>query len=71
MRYGGWKEARVSRGIERFPSDFELALAERLPGEELARFKPDQTVEVRASPDLLVSGYIDGVGHRLSTNDHR
>lgn len=70
VRYGGWKEARISRGIERFPSDFEFALAERLPGEELRKFEPGKTVEVRAGPDLLVTGYIDRVGHRLSANDH-
>ncbi len=71
VRCGGWKEARVSRGIERFPSDFELALAERVPGAKAVKFKPGTTVEVRAGPDLLVTGYIDRVGHRLSTNDHR
>ncbi len=57
VRYGGWNEARVYRGIERFPSDVEFALAKRLPGEELRRFEPGATVEVRAGPDLLVTDY--------------
>ena len=70
VRYGGWKEARISRGIERFPSDFVIAVAERVLGEELVRLRPGATVDVRAGSDMLGTGYIDRVGHRISASDH-
>jgi hypothetical protein len=49
-------EPETNGVIERFPSDFGIGLAECVPGEELRKFQPGATVEVRASPDLLVTG---------------
>lgn len=28
----GWQQVRLTRGIERFPSDFSISLTERYPG---------------------------------------
>ncbi|HZR87898.1 MAG TPA: hypothetical protein VFB02_13900 [Bradyrhizobium sp.] len=56
----GWTEMRVTRGIERCPSDFEVALTERYPGQaQPAVINPGDSCTVTIGGDLVLTGYVD------------
>lgn len=64
--YSGWTRARVTRGIERCPSDFEVTMTELFPGEfdslTLDVF-PGQSFELYLGPpnrgNLVITGFVD------------
>ncbi|CAI1698669.1 Mu-like prophage tail protein gpP [Serratia fonticola] len=67
----GWDDIRVTRGIERLPSDFDLSLMDYYPGsdgEELVR-KGDPC-QVMLGDDLVMTGYIDRWNPALSKSRH-
>ncbi|MFV8985353.1 phage baseplate assembly protein [Serratia fonticola] len=67
----GWDDIRVTRGIERLPSDFDLSLMDYYPGsdgEELVR-KGD-SCQVMLGDDLVMTGYIDRWNPALSKSRH-
>ncbi|WP_447877511.1 phage baseplate assembly protein [Serratia fonticola] len=67
----GWDNIRVTRGIERLPSDFDLSLMDYYPGsdgEELVR-KGDPC-QVMLGDDLVMTGYIDRWNPALSKSRH-
>lgn len=56
----GWDSVRVTRGIERFPSDFDLGLMDYFPGnEDLQLVEEGMSCEVRIGDDLTLTGYVD------------
>lgn len=67
----GWKSVRVTRGIERIPSDFLLSVTEKYPGvaDDLV-ITPGAPVEVRIGGDLVISGYLDRYEPSISPNAH-
>jgi prophage tail gpP-like protein len=69
--WGGWTEVRITRGIERLPSDFELHLTERFPGEADAMFvNPGDACQVKIGGDLVMTGYVDRVIGSLDARQH-
>lgn len=59
-RYGGWTAVRVTRGLTRSATDFEVEVSERWAGQaEPWRIKPFSTCQVFAGKDKLMTGYID------------
>lgn len=59
-KLSGWQGVRVTRGIERMPSDFDIEFTERFPGEaEAVVVKPGDACQVRIGDDLVVTGYVD------------
>lgn len=61
LQLSGWEDIRVTRSIERFPSDFEISMTERFPG-ELKPFVvvPGDSCQVKLGDDLVLTGYVDG-----------
>ncbi len=58
--WSGWTAVRIGRGIERFPSDFEVALTERYPGEAgVLMAEPGQSCVLKIGNDLVITGAID------------
>ncbi|EMO9494388.1 phage tail protein, partial [Raoultella ornithinolytica] len=56
----GWDAVRVTRSIERFPSDFSLGLMDYYPGtSEKQLVQEGQSCDVRIGNDLVLTGYID------------
>lgn len=58
----GWETIRVTRGIERFPSDFSVEMTERYPGEAQSYFDVMQSgdaVTVKLGADTVLTGYVD------------
>ena len=56
----GWDQVRVTRSIERLPSDFSLSLMDEYPGsdEQQLVVEGDACV-VRIGDDLVLTGYVD------------
>src|SRR5581483_950681 len=56
----GWTDIRVTRGIERFPSDFEIHMTELFPPEmQAVVVQPGDACQVKLGNDVVVTGYID------------
>lgn len=67
----GWTDIRVTRGIERLPSDFNVGLTELYPGElERLVIEPGAACEVRLGGDLVISGYADHFVPSISAGAH-
>ncbi len=70
-RISGWQQIRVTRGIERCPSDFEISLTEKYPGSAAEVFvAAGQTCRVRIGGDLVLSGYVDRYGCTIAADSH-
>ena len=67
----GWTEVRVTRGVERCPSDFEIAMTELYPGEPLdVTVRPGDECQVVLGADLVLTGYVDRFVPSLGPSDH-
>ncbi|MDP8798324.1 contractile injection system protein, VgrG/Pvc8 family [Serratia marcescens] len=59
-RISGWDSVRVTRGIERLPSDFDLSLMDYYPGnDEKQLVLPGDSCTVHLGNDLVMTGYVD------------
>jgi len=69
--YGGWTAARVTRGLTRCATDFEIEVSERWAGQaEPWRIKPFARCEVFAGKDRLMTGYVDSYSPSGSATSH-
>ncbi|WP_176043628.1 phage baseplate assembly protein [Burkholderia vietnamiensis] len=67
----GWTDIRVTRGIERCPSDFEIGLTERSP-EQLSDIvvRAGAPVQVSLGRDLVITGYVDEFIPSFAPEEH-
>jgi prophage tail gpP-like protein len=71
QRLSGWQEIRVSRGIERCPSDFDIQFTARFPGEaEAAEIRAGAPCQVLIGGDVVVTGYVDRYAPEISPSSH-
>lgn len=67
----GWTDVRVTRGIERLPSDFSIGMTELYPGEfDRLELPPGAACQVRLGQDPVVTGYVDHYIPSMSAGDH-
>jgi prophage tail gpP-like protein len=67
----GWTEVRVTRGIERCPSDFQIGMTERFPGQPDAFVvHPGDACTVKLGDDLVLTGYVDRVVYGIGPEQH-
>ncbi|MHB9807000.1 phage baseplate assembly protein [Pantoea ananatis] len=67
----GWDDVRVTRGIERLPSDFDLGLMDYFPGSsEKQLVREGEPCEVRLGDDLVMTGYVDQWSPMISGRRH-
>jgi prophage tail gpP-like protein len=67
----GWTEIRVTRGVERCPSDFDIALTELFPGEAQALVvQPGDPCQVAIGGDLVITGYVDRFIPSIAASQH-
>lgn len=59
QRITGWTSVRVTRGIERCPSDFEVEFTEPYPAVSNVMVQPGDFCEVYLGTDLVISGFVD------------
>lgn len=56
----GWHSVRITRGIERFPSDFDLGLMDYYPGIEGKQLVVDgMPCQICIGDDPVITGYVD------------
>ncbi len=70
-RLSGWTSVRVSRGIERCPSDFDIGMTERYPGEvDGVLVSPGDPCRVLIGNDLVITGYVDRFIPSITAGQH-
>jgi prophage tail gpP-like protein len=71
QQLSGWQETRVTRGIERCPSDFALAVTEKFPlSSDALQISPGQACTIMIGGDLVLTGYVDTVRPALEADAH-
>ncbi|WP_164931711.1 phage baseplate assembly protein [Dyella sp. M7H15-1] len=67
----GWTGIRLTRGVERLPSDGSIGFTELYPG-ELAQVmvQPGQACTVSMGDDLVMTGYVDRFIPSISDGQH-
>lgn len=67
----GWTDVRITRGVERLPSDFSIGMTELYPG-ELARVTavPGSACVVKVGGEELITGYVDRFVPSLTADSH-
>ncbi len=67
----GWDQVRVTRGIERLPSDFDLSLMDFYPGDPAQQLvKPGDPCIVKIGTDPVLTGYVDRWAPMISSARH-
>ncbi|MEO6920526.1 MAG: phage baseplate assembly protein [Collimonas sp.] len=67
----GWTDIRVTRGIERCPSDFDIGLTELYPGDASAFVVQEgDSCQVKIGGDLVITGYVDRFIPSVSEGQH-
>ena len=67
----GWDRVRVTRGIERLPSDFDLGLLDYYAADKAQQVvKPGDECKVLLGDDLVVTGYIDRWESSIAATRH-
>lgn len=70
-KMSGWTSIRVTRGIERCPSDFEITMTELYPNEVSAFIiQPGDSCTVKLGDDLVITGYVDRFSPSFSAGQH-
>lgn len=71
LTIAGWTDIRVTRGIERLPSDFNIGMTELHRGEfDALALQPGGECQVLIDGDPVVTGYIDHFVPSFGANDH-
>jgi len=66
----GWQTVRITRGIERMPSDFDIALTERFPDVDEVTINVGDACMLTIGPDVVITGYVDRVARALDAHQH-
>lgn len=66
----GWTSLRVTRGIERCPSDFEIAFTEPYPGVSDVIVQAGDLVQVILGSDVVLTGFVDRYMPSYNANEH-
>jgi prophage tail gpP-like protein len=71
MQLAGWLNVRVTRGIERFPSDFDLVATELYPSSLTSiDIKPGTPCVLSLGADPVITGYIDSYAPAITAQAH-
>jgi prophage tail gpP-like protein len=71
-RLGGWLDSRVTRGVERQPSDFLIRPTEQFPGmASEAPVSPGAACQVFLDGDLVLTGWIDAYQPEYDKGRHQ
>ena len=69
-RWFGWTDARITRGIERLPSDFQVSLTEFVPAERPIEIPLGAQVQVLIGEDAVLTGYVDRIMRGMDARSH-
>lgn len=69
--FGGWQDIRVTRGIEVFPSSFDISGTLLYPNNAGAlQIKPGQACVVKIGSDTVLTGWVDRVSISADAHTH-
>jgi len=68
--FTGWQEVRITRGVERMPSSFDLLATESQPQAAALDIPPAATCRVEIQGDLALTGYVDRYAPSISRMTH-
>ena len=69
--YAGWKDVRVSLGIEQIAGTYELTITERWPNQPTDwTIPPGEVCEIKIGEDAVISGYVDTVAVSYDSTSH-
>ncbi len=69
--HGGWKDARVTRSIDRACGDFSMTVSERYPGQASNMdIRPGDQCTVQVNGQTVITGYVDEVKPKGTHNTH-
>jgi len=69
--YSGWKTLRVTRGLERCVSDFEVTVSERWGvDEEIWQILPGEALEIKFEDETVLTGYVDAYRPSYDAGSH-
>ncbi|AYQ89186.1 Mu P family protein [Burkholderia gladioli] len=66
----GWLTVRMTRGIERCPSDFEVSYTEPYPGINDILVQEGDWVEVKLGADTVMTGFVDRCTISITSHEH-
>lgn len=68
----GWQQIRITRGVERVPSTFEIVTTEHFPGDQDAvTVLPGASCKVLLGDDVVITGYVDAFAPMISPQGHQ
>jgi prophage tail gpP-like protein len=71
QKLSGWLGVRITRGIERFPSDFELVATEHYPTSLVdIDIVPGSPCVVSLGADTVITGYVDTYSPQIAERSH-
>lgn len=70
VQWQGWQNVRISRGIERCPSDFSLGITEKYPSAQDLDIRPGAGAQVTIGGTKIIDGYVDIYGAGIAPRSH-
>lgn len=67
---GGWTNVRVTRGLERVVSDFDVAMTSHYPKAQQVEVAPGQACEIYLGTDRVITGYVDRYMPSFDAHQH-
>lgn len=68
----GWDRIRITRGIERMPSDFDISIMDYYPGDEQQQLvSPGDPCVVKLGDEVVITGYVDRWCPSIRPNQHQ
>lgn len=67
----GWDRIRITRGIERMPSDFDISIMNYYPGGEQKLVSPGDPCVLKLGEDMVITGYVDRWCRSIRPNQHQ
>ena len=72
LAWTGWENVRITRALNRIPSDFSLVVTERDPTTpRIIDVQPGQSVVVKIGADVVITGYVDRYEAEIDASSHR
>ena len=69
-RWEGWTAVRITRGIERIPSDFEVQMTEFAPGSGSIEILRGDKFVLMIGADAVLTGYVDRIVRSFDAHRH-
>ena len=66
----GWQSVRVTRGVERIPSDFDISMTERYPDADEVTVSVGDTCLLTIGDDVVITGYVNRPVRAIGAHEH-